>query len=57
MRLRNVRGASDIIDKVLKSLVNKKKISKSTYNLIKTGKKEILNSLENELEGYYKINE
>ncbi len=50
-------GASDIIDKVLKSLVNKKKISKSTYNLIKTGKKEILNSLENELEGYYKINE
>lgn len=49
--------ASDIIDKVLKSLVNKKKISKSTYNLIKTGKKEILNSLENELEGYYKINE
>ena len=50
-------GASDIIDRVLKSLVNKKKISKSTYNLIKTGKKEILNSLENELEGYYKINE
>ena len=50
-------GASDIIDKVLKSLVNKKKISKSTYNLIKTGKKEILNSLENELEGYYKLNE
>ena len=48
-------GTSEIIDKILKNLLNKKKISKSTYNLIKTGKKEIMNSLENELESYYKI--
>ena len=48
-------GTSEIIDKILKTLLNKKKISKSTYNLIKTGKKEIMNSLENELENYYKI--
>lgn len=48
-------GTSEIIDKILKTLLNKKKISKSTYNLIKTGKKEIMNSLENELESYYKI--
>lgn len=48
-------GASEIIDKTLKMLLNKKKISKNTYNLIKTGKKEILNSLESELENYYKI--
>lgn len=48
-------GTSEIIDKILKTLLNKKKISKSTYNLIKTGKKEIMDSLENELESYYKI--
>ncbi len=48
-------GASDLIDKILKTMLSKKKISKSTYNLIKTGKKEILNSLESELENYYKI--
>ena len=29
----------------------------STYNLIKTGKKEIINSLEDQLEGYYKTDE
>ena len=48
-------AASDLIDKILKTMLSKKKINKSTYNLIKTGKKEILNSLENELENYYKI--
>ena len=48
-------AASDLIDKILKTMLSKKKINKSTYNLIKTGKKEILNSLESELENYYKI--
>lgn len=50
-------GASEIIDKTLKMLLNKKKINKNTYNLIKTGKKEIINSLEDQLEGYYKTDE
>lgn len=45
---------SDIIDSILKKMLSKKIINKSTYNLIKTGKKEIINSLEDQLEGYYK---
>lgn len=48
-------SASEIIDKISKNLLNKKIISKSTYNLIKKGKKDILNSLESKLESYYKI--
>jgi hypothetical protein len=47
-------SASDLIDKILKNLLSKKVINKSTYNLIKTGKKEILSSLEDELESLYK---
>ena len=50
-------AASDLIDKILKTMLSKKKINKSTYNLIKTGKKEIINSLEDQLEGYYKTDE
>ena len=38
-------------------MLSKKIINKSTYNLIKTGKKEIINSLEDQLEGYYKTDE
>ena len=48
---------SDIIDSILKKMLSKKIINKSTYNLIKTGKKEIINSLEDQLEGYYKTDE
>lgn len=48
---------SDIIDNILKKMLSKKIISKSTYNLIRTGKKEIVNSLEDQLDGYYKIDE
>lgn len=48
---------SDVIDNILKKMLSKKIISKSTYNLIKTGKKEIVNSLEDQLEGYYKTDE
>ena len=47
-------GISDVIDTVLKKLLNKKKISKSTVNLIKTGKKEILNNIEKGIEDKYK---
>ena len=47
-------GISDVIDTVLKKLLNKKKISKSTVNLIKTGKKEILNNIEKGIEHKYK---
>ena len=38
-------------------MLSKKIINKSTYNLIKTGKKEIINSLEDQLEEYYKTDE
>ena len=48
---------SDIIDSILKKMLSKKIINKSTYNLIKTGKKEIINSLEDQLEEYYKTDE
>lgn len=47
-------GVSSVVDKVLKKLVDKKIIKKTTSNMIKQGKKEILNSLENEIEGLYK---
>lgn len=47
--------ASDLVDKITKLLLSKKIINKTTYNLIKTGKKEILNALEGELNNYYKI--
>lgn len=45
---------SELIDKILKKLLSKKLITKSTSTLIKQGKKQILNSLENEIEGIYK---
>lgn len=47
-------GVSTVVDKVLKKLVDKKVIKKTTFNMIKQGKKEILNSLEDEIEGLYK---
>lgn len=47
-------GISDVIDITLKKLLNKKKISKSTVNLIKTGKKEILSNIEKGIEEKYK---
>lgn len=47
-------GISDVIDIVLKKLLNKKKINKSTFNLIKTGKKEILSNIEKGIEEKYK---
>lgn len=47
-------GISDVIDIVLKKLLNKKKINKSTFNLIKTGKKEILSNIEKGIEEEYK---
>jgi len=49
--------ASTLVDKLSKTLLDKKIINKTTYNLIKTGKKEILNALEGELKTYYKIDE
>lgn len=49
-------NTSSLIDKILKKLLDKKVIKKSVYSLIKTGKKEILSSLENELNGLYKEN-
>lgn len=47
-------GVSDVIDKILKKLVSKKIITKTTSNMIKTGKKEILSTMEKEIEGLYK---
>lgn len=47
-------GVSTVVDKILKKLLDKKAIKKPTYNMIKQGKKEILNSLENEIEETYK---
>ena len=47
--------ASDLVDKITKLLLAKKIINKTTYNLIKTGKKEIINALEGELNNYYKV--
>lgn len=47
-------GISEVIDKILKRLLDKKVIKKDVYTLIKNGKKEILSSIENELEGLYK---
>lgn len=47
-------GVSTVVDKILKKLLDKKAIKKPTYNMIKQGKKEILNSLETEIEEIYK---
>ena len=49
-------GISELIDKILKKLMNKGKIDKNTYNLIKTGKKEILNIVEDNLKSTYQEN-
>lgn len=46
-------GVSDLIDKITKKLLDSGKISKNTYNLIKSGKKEILNILKSELKNSY----
>lgn len=46
-------GISELIDKILKKLMNKGKIDKNIYNLIKTGKKEILNIVEDNLKSTY----
>jgi len=48
-------GVSELIDKITKDLLKKNKISKNTYNLIKSGKKEILKILESELKSTYSI--
>ncbi len=48
-------GVSELIDKITKDLLKKDKISKNTYNLIKSGKKEILKILESELKSTYSI--
>lgn len=47
-------GISDLIDKIIKKLLDNKKISKKVYNIIKSGKKELLNSMENSFENLYK---
>lgn len=47
-------GISDVIDLVLKKLVEKKKIDKQAVNIIKKGKKQFLSSIENEIENKYK---
>lgn len=47
-------GVSTVVDKILKKLLDKKAIKKPTYNMIKQGKKEIINSLETEIEEIYK---
>lgn len=47
-------GISDVIDTILKKLLDNNKITKNIYNLIKSGKKELLSSMENEIEGLYK---
>ena len=49
--------ASTLVDKITKKLLDNKIITKQTYNIIKTGKKEIINALEEELNKYYKIDE
>lgn len=47
-------GISDVIDLVLKKLVEKKKIDKQAANIIKKGKKQFLSTMENEIENKYK---
>lgn len=47
-------GISDVIDLVLKKLVEKKKIDKQAANIIKKGKKQFLSTIENEIENKYK---
>lgn len=47
-------GISDLIDKILKILKEKKIITKDIYTLIKNGKKSILSTVEEELESLYK---
>ena len=50
-------GISDVLDKTLKKLVDNKKIDKNVYNVIKTGKKELLNNIEKGLEDLYQENQ
>jgi len=40
-------GVSTVVDKILKKLLDKKAIKKPTYNMIKQGKKEIINIMKN----------
>lgn len=49
-------GISKLLDKILKRMLNKGKIDKNIYNLIKTGKTEMLNILEEELKSTYQEN-
>lgn len=49
--------ASNLIDSISKKLMDLNIINKSTYNLIKTGKKEIMCVLKDELNTYYQIDE
>lgn len=50
-------AGSSLIDTISKQLLDKKIISKKIYNMIKTGKNEILKALESELLKYYKEDE
>ncbi len=49
-----IDGVSQLIDKTLNTLKDKNIINKETYNLIKTGKKGILDNISDKLEDLYK---
>ena len=49
--------ASKMTDKILKIVLDTGIINKTTYNMIKTGKNAILNTLESDLNTYLKIDE
>ncbi len=50
-------AASSLIDTISKKLLEKDIIDKTAYNMIKSGKNEILSSLETQLKKYYKEDE
>ena len=50
-------AASSLIDTISKKLLEKGIIDKTAYNMIKSGKNEILSSLETQLKKYYKEDE
>ncbi len=47
-------GISEVIDNILKKLLDGNKISKEIYNFIKNGKNQIISTIEKGLEGLYK---
>ncbi len=49
-------GISEVIDKILKKLLDGNKISKEIYNLIKNGKKQLISTIEKGFENLYKEN-